>query len=63
MFGGFTNGDIVIQDCEKYDIENNTWTKINSMIYHRALSSACVIDQENIFIVGGYYNLIIDGVK
>ncbi|KAM7539333.1 hypothetical protein Aperf_G00000050522 [Anoplocephala perfoliata] len=52
VFGG-ESGKWIISSCETYDSQTNRWTKLPNMPIARAASSAVVIPNEGILVVGG----------
>ena len=62
IFGGFgINGNTLLY-CEKFNMNTNVIEDIADMIHTRAYGTACKINNEFIFLFGGYNNELIDGV-
>ena len=55
VFGGI--GEIgYLSECEKYNLELNEWTEMSSMLQRVHDSSACIMNNETIYIIGEFMN-------
>jgi hypothetical protein len=52
VFGGFDGNDIR-NNCEKYDLKNDTWFTISLMAMNRAYTSLLRYGNDYIFVIGG----------
>lgn len=50
--GGFHDG--VTDHCEKYSTKLNKWTEIKPMTQQKCNVSACILNNQSIFVIGGY---------
>jgi hypothetical protein len=48
VFGGYG-----INSCEMFNVSNNRWTEIASMLHERSHSCAVVVNNDNILVLGG----------
>ena len=53
VFGGVNNKGF-LQDCERYNVQTNSWDIIDKMSKKRTLSSCCNFNADSIFVFGGY---------
>jgi len=59
VFGGLDGID-EMDCCEKYSIKNDEWTPISNMLKKKYLVSACLLNNEFIYVIGGYDGFIDD---
>lgn len=59
VFGGLDGID-EMDICEKYSIEDDEWTVMSTMPKKKYLVSACIFNNEFIFVIGGYDGFIDD---
>lgn len=50
---GGNGGKAALNHCEKYSLENDEWVDIKPMILAKYFSSACIFNNEFIFVIGG----------
>mmetsp|Transcript_18983 Transcript_18983/g.8839 ORF Transcript_18983/g.8839 Transcript_18983/m.8839 type:complete len:104 (-) Transcript_18983:298-609(-) len=65
VMGGIQyESDMVLKTCERYDLENKTWTFFNSMKLGRSGHTA-VADARRIYVSGGYigYSNLTDSIE
>ena len=55
VFGGYDEYQH-LKHCEKFSIPNNKWTEIAPMSCERSNTSACILNDQFILIIGGYEN-------
>lgn len=55
VFGGSINRNVgyALNECEKYSVSKNVWTQIRPMAKTKTDSSACIIDNKYIIVIGG----------
>ena len=53
VFGGIRNGFDILNQSEKYSIDNDQWTEIAPTAQKKWGSSACILNNESIYIIGG----------
>lgn len=54
VFGGCDKDFKVLKRCEKYCIKNNKWIEIASMKIEKVGSSVCILNNQFIYIIGGF---------
>ena len=52
VVGGYTSGEIT-RKCEKYSINNNTWSKLPDITEIKCSTSLCVLDSKALYSFGG----------
>lgn len=52
-FGG-KDGHKDLKLCEKYNVEDDEWTVITPMEIGKSEASACIVNSEFIFVIGGH---------
>ena len=50
---GGEDGKKKINNCEKYSIDNDSWTKIKPMSKKKSKVSACIFNNVYIYAIGG----------
>lgn len=56
VFGGLGQGYDFLKHCEKYSVLNDVWTKIAPIKKAKFNASACIMNNEIIYLIGGYNN-------
>lgn len=51
VFGGKSGG--YLNNCEKYSIDKDVWTELKPMINKKHCSSACIFNNQFIYVIGG----------
>ena len=62
VFGGRASEGF-INHCEKYNVLTDTWTVIKPMVKGKANMTACILNNEFIFIFGGKEMYILNGIE
>lgn len=52
VFGGYGVG--FLDHCEKYSVEEDVWTEVEPMNRTKYGVTACIVDSQSIFLIGGY---------
>lgn len=52
VFGGYYNG--FLSHSEKYSVELDEWTELAPMTNKKDMASACILNNQFIFIIGGH---------
>jgi hypothetical protein len=53
VFGGFYD-KLILNYCEKYDMNTRSWKQLSNMIYSKAYSTPLVYGTNYIFLIGGF---------
>jgi len=53
--GWFFNDFICLENCEKYSIDNDEWTPLSPLANKKMNASACMVGNDYIYVIGGYY--------
>ena len=62
VFGGYTDNGQILNSCERYDMNNGTWSQLAYMNYARGYATTCISGENHIFVIGGYGAFEVDGV-
>ena len=54
VFGGEGDDDY-LKHCEMYSILNDEWTEIASLGKKKESASACIFNNQFIYVIGGYF--------